>query len=75
MLKNLDVIEDAPNYYIRRQEEIDLLDKQGQVSNSITCWLYILPDFRDDLIDEKTEFLEEYCNAKQEKKFVERSVL
>ena len=72
MLKSLDVIEDAPNYYIRRQEEIDLVDKEGQVSNPITCWLYILPDFKEELLNDETEFLTEYCNAKQERKFVER---
>lgn len=46
MLKNLDILEDHPRYYKRREEEIVCTD-----GKNITCWLYFLNGFKPYLLD------------------------
>ncbi len=65
MLSSLDRLEDAPSYYIRREESI----QSGR--EPLKCWLYVLPNFKPELLSLKC--LESY-SAKDPSigKYVER---
>lgn len=46
MLAKLDILEDHPNFYKRREEEI-----KSTVTDSMTCWTYFLTGFRSHLLN------------------------
>uniref|UniRef100_A0A0A9VXG6 Gamma-glutamylcyclotransferase family protein n=1 Tax=Lygus hesperus TaxID=30085 RepID=A0A0A9VXG6_LYGHE len=47
MLSNLDILEDHPNFYVRRLEEIEFNSTTHQ------CWTYFLPKFKPGLLEKK----------------------
>lgn len=53
LLKILDDFEEHPNYYRRREEEIEWKNCQ-----KIKCWVYFLPKFKEEML--KLEFLSDY---------------
>ena len=56
MLASLDILENVPSYYIRRSEKVMLN------GNSLDCHMYLLTDFKKDLLS--MEFLKEYTASK-----------
>ncbi|RZF42048.1 hypothetical protein LSTR_LSTR006641 [Laodelphax striatellus] len=56
MLEKLDVFEECPDYYIRRQESVRLVDNK-QTAN---CWIYFLKGHHPDLT--KLEMFKNYSS-------------
>ncbi len=48
MLSNLDILEEYPKLYTRREEEINLQDNNGKVVQAFT---YFLTNFQPDLLE------------------------
>lgn len=55
MLSNLDVLEDHPNFYVRRHEKI------ATDAEILECWTYFLPKFKKELLAKK--MLTSYSNC------------
>lgn len=53
MLSNLDILEEYPKLYTRREEEITLVD-----GTLVEAWAYFLTNFQPDLLERP--FLESY---------------
>ena len=47
LLKILDDFEGHPDYYKRREEDIQLLDD----SSLVRCWVYLLPKFKPEMLE------------------------
>ena len=64
MVKHLDILEDYPKHYTRRQERVQLVEisekdsefKVGDVING--AWIYLLADFKAEML--QLPFLTEY---------------
>lgn len=56
MLKNLDILEDYPAWYIREKRNFEL--KSGMVSSKVTAWVYLLKTYKDSLLE--LPFIDEY---------------
>lgn len=56
VLKNLDILEDHPNYYIREPCQVRSLDE----NSSITAWIYFIKNFKPELL--KKQMFESYSN-------------
>ncbi|XP_044265086.1 putative gamma-glutamylcyclotransferase CG2811 isoform X1 [Tribolium madens] len=64
---NLDTLEDHPNFYIREEKDVLLLNS----NEKIKTWIYFIKDFKDDLLNKTT--YESYSNAGSHGlKYVER---
>lgn len=59
MLHFLDEFECHPRYYVRKEEEVDLVDHEGRTVRQ-RVWIYFLKNYRQELLS-KT-FLEEYSS-------------
>jgi len=55
VLKNLDILEDHPNYYIRELHEVKCLE--GNVL-TMNAWIYFIKNFRPELL--KQTMFEDY---------------
>ncbi|XP_067004520.1 putative gamma-glutamylcyclotransferase CG2811 isoform X2 [Anabrus simplex] len=59
MLEQLDILEDHPNFYVRRIEDVRVMDnKEGLVIN---CWIYFLQNFKPGML--KQELFKEYSSS------------
>ncbi|KAK9503628.1 hypothetical protein O3M35_010148 [Rhynocoris fuscipes] len=56
MLKNLDTLEDHPNFYIRKEDDIKL--NSGEIHK---CWIYFIVNFKPELL--KKEMYENYSSS------------
>lgn len=56
MLTNLDILEDHPNVYLRREEEIE-----STVIGNVTCWTYFINGFQPYLLS--LPILENYSSS------------
>ena len=68
MLASLDILENAPSYYVRRSEKVLLEGK------SLDCYIYLLTDFKKELLKDCNDFLREYT-ASEGKTYVPKQVL
>ena len=50
MLSWLDELEDFPNFYNRKKVSVVL---DGETKDILDCWMYVLADFKLDLLKEK----------------------
>ena len=54
-LNDLDVLEDHPNWYLRREEWIEFEAKSDTTTSSkVKCFLYALPGFKNELLKHET---------------------
>jgi len=51
MLANLDILEEYPKIYTRRQESIIINDPNSESERTIEAWIYFLIKFRDEMLD------------------------
>lgn len=60
MLSNLDILEECPKLYIRRQERITKISSESNDESNeiIEAWTYFLPDFKMEML--QLEMLEKY---------------
>lgn len=50
MLKNLDILEDHPNYYQRRPEKVFLSTSDDAEDAECECWIYILKKYKEEML-------------------------
>lgn len=55
MLKNLDILEDYPKWYIREKRKFTL---KNVTNTEITAWVYLLQTFRESLL--QLQFFKRY---------------
>ncbi|PSN53029.1 putative gamma-glutamylcyclotransferase [Blattella germanica] len=66
MLMHLDVLEDHPSFYKRQLRSVNLIG-----SEEITCWIYLLQNFKPDLLS--YDLLSDYRSAgSHERPYTER---
>ena len=64
-LAALDKLENVPHFYVRK--EVDII-MEGEKTKK--CWLYVLPDFKEELLDEET--IDDYEAGARGKEYVPR---
>lgn len=69
VLKNLDYLEDHPNYYVREQYDVQRVDAPDQATEKV--WIYMIKSFKKELLNRP--FFESYSNnGSHGLKYVER---
>eukprot|EP00088_Acartia_fossae_P071169 TRINITY_DN9712_c0_g1_i1.p1 TRINITY_DN9712_c0_g1~~TRINITY_DN9712_c0_g1_i1.p1 ORF type:complete len:164 (-),score=27.44 TRINITY_DN9712_c0_g1_i1:133-624(-) len=70
MLARLDVLEDHPKYYTRREETVQLIENANDTP--IAAWIYLFPKYKPQLLDYETLTSYSNENLAQDKKYVAR---
>ncbi|RVE42378.1 hypothetical protein evm_012999 [Chilo suppressalis] len=60
MLKNLDILEDHPSYYVRELDDIRVIKEGTDEVMEMKCWVYYLKRFKSELLNRP--FLENYSS-------------
>lgn len=65
-LRQLDLLENHPHFYVRHEEPVQQLSDADDVMLcapvSVTAWVYMLPSWRDELLEQGTSPLVSYSS-------------